>query len=408
MNSVELLEKKTALVNEARNLCNNCKVEIRKLTPDEAGRIENIKSEIININEQLRALDVELPKETENNISSNIRQKMNKTFSLLTAIRNVAENKQQDALSQAVIDNGAQEMRDAGVNYVGQIQVPMAEEYRTVTVTTEHDDTVATNMMNVLEPLHAKNTLLQSGVKFLSGLKGDVEYPTMSAITATWAGETATVSASTPTFANVKLQPKRLSVVVPISKQFLIQDSVAAENAIRNEIVNAINAKLEATILGNANTSGQPQGLFYSASALGTISDFSDITAMEATIETANMEGFRYICSPSAKAALRNMLKGSVSSTDEDTSVTNNINVGGMVYENGEIDGVTCLTTSNIANKGIICADFSQMVLAQWGDLDITVDNVTLAADGCVRLIVNSYWDFQVVKSSSYVVKNVA
>ena len=96
MNSVELLEKKTALVNEARNLCNNCKVEIRKLTPDEAGRIENIKSEIININEQLRALDVELPKETENNISSNIRQKMNKTFSLLTAIRNVAENKQQD------------------------------------------------------------------------------------------------------------------------------------------------------------------------------------------------------------------------------------------------------------------------------------------------------------------------
>lgn len=403
MNSVELLEKKTALVDEVRNLCNTCKEEIRNLTDEETNRIETIKGEINDINEQLRALDVELPQETEKNITSNIRKKMDKNFSILAAIRNVAENKQQDALSQAVIDKGAEEMRNSGVNYVGQIQVPMAEEYRTVTVTTEHDDVVATNMMNVLEPLHAKNTLLQSGVKFLSGLKGDVEYPTMSAITATWAGETATVSASTPTFANVKLQPKRLSVVVPVSKQFLIQDSVAAEQAIRNEIVNAINAKLESTILGNANTAGQPQGLFYSASALGTVSSFSDITAMEATIETANMDNFRYICSPSAKASLRGMLKGSVSSGDDVT-----VNVGGMVYENGEIDGVTCLSTSNIANKGIICGDFSQMVLAQWGDLDIVVDNVTLAADGCVRLVINSYWDFKVLRSNSYVVKNVA
>ena len=401
MNSVEILERKATLKDEAKNLIETARVEIRTLTDEENNRFNEIKQELQILNEELRKLDetVEIPVVEpiiENNKTSNIRKKtMNKSFSLLSAIRNVAENKQQDSLSQAVIDRGAQEMRDAGINFVGQVQIPMAEEYRTVTVATEHDDVVATDLMDVLEPLHAKSTLIQSGVKFLSGLKGDVQYPVMSAINATWEGETSTVSASTPTFSNVKLQPRRLSCVVPISKQFLIQDSCSAEQAIRNEIVNAINAKLEATILGSANGSAtQPTGLFYSASALPTVSDFEDICEMEADIETANMEGYSYICSPKAKSALRGMAKGE--------------NVSENAYSHGEIDGVKVLTTSNIANKGIICADFSNMVLAQFGNLDITVDNVTLAADGCIRLIVNTYWDFKVLRAGAYKVANVA
>lgn len=407
MNSVEILERKATLKEEANNMVETARVEIRTLTDDETNRINEIKQELNTLNDELRKLDVDLPVETEKEIisNSNIRNTMNKSFSILTAIRNVAENKQMDELSQAVINNGADEMRNAGINYVGQIQIPMAEEYRTVTVSTEHDDVVATDMMNVLEPLHAKNTLIASGVKFLSGLKGDVQYPVMSAINATWEGETSTTSASTPTFSNVKLQPKRMSVVVPISKQFLIQDSVSAEQAIRNEIVNAINAKLEATILGTANgSSTQPTGLFYSASALTSITDFAGITNMEAGIESANMEGYSYICSPTAKGKLRNMMKGKIATSGNATTV----NCGGAVYENGEIDGTKCLTTSNVTSSNIICADFSQMVLAQFGNLDITVDNVTLAADGCVRLIVNSYWDFKVLRSGSYSVATIA
>lgn len=401
MNSVEILERKATLKDEAQTLIENARVEIRTLTDEENNRFNEIKQELETLNEELRKLDetVEIPVVEpiiENNKTSNIRKKtMNKSFSLLAAIRNVAENKQQDSLSQAVIDKGAQEMRDAGINFVGQVQIPMAEEYRTVTVSTEHDDVVATDLMDVLEPLHSKSTLIQSGVKFLSNLKGDVQYPVMSSINATWEGETATTPASTPTFSNVKLQPKRMSVVVPISKQFLIQDSCSAEQAIRNEIVNAINAKLEATILGSANGSAtQPTGLFYSATALPTVSDFEDICSMEADIETANMDGYSYICSPKAKAALRGMAKGE--------------NVSENAYSHGEIDGVKVLTTSNIANKGIICADFSNMVLAQFGNLDITVDNVTLAADGCIRLIVNTFWDFKVLRAGAYKVANVA
>lgn len=403
MNSVELLEKKQALKDEARALVEKAEKEIRSLNDEENTRYQSIKSEIENINAELRSLDVELPTETNLNINFLNNKKMEKNFRLLTAIRNVAENRQQDEISRAVIDSGAAEARAAAINHVGAIQIPVSEEYRTVTVTTEGADVVATDMMNILEPLYAKNTLLQSGVQFLSGLKGDVQFPVLSASAATWESETATTSASTPTISAVKLSPHRLSIVVPISKQFLIQESVSAEQALRKMVVDAINAKLEATILGHANTSGQPQGLFYSASTLSTLSDWDDITAIEAAIEGANMDNYSYICTPAAKAVMRSMLKGTSSVTDSDSTVTAVTNVGGLVFDNGEIDGRKCLVTSAIdTTKGIICGDFSQMVMGQFGSLDLTVDNYTLAADGCVRLVVNSYWDFKVLRSGCY------
>lgn len=394
MNSVEILERKAALKEEAQGIIATAQKEIRKLSDGESERFNAIKAEIETLNEQLRSLDVALPNENKNINIHQKSNKMEKRFSLLSAIKNVAENRAQDEVTRAVIDSGARESRAASINYVGQIQIPTSEEFRTVTVATEGNDVVATDVMDVLTPLRAKNVLLQSGVKFLSGLKGDVQYPAMDAFSATWEGETATTAATTPTFSSVKLQPKRLSVVVPISKQFLIQDSASAEAALRSEVVNAINGKLESTILGTANaTATQPLGLFYSASALGTVADFSDITEMEGDLEAANMGEFRYIVSPKAKAALRSMVKASGI---------------GMVWENNAIDGVNALTTSHIANNGIIVGDFSQMVLAQFGATDITVDNVTLAADGCIRLVVNSYWDFKPLRSGCYVVRNVS
>lgn len=403
-NSVELLERKQALKDEALALVAKAETEIRNFSDEENSRYAAIKAEIETINAELRALDVELPKETKQNLNNLNNNKMEKRFSLLTAIRNVAENRQQDELSRAVIDRGAAEARAAAINHVGAIQIPVSEEYRTVTVTTEGGDVVATDMMNILEPLFAKNTLLQSGVQFLSGLKGDVQFPVLAASAATWESETATTSASTPTISSVKLSPHRLSIVVPISKQFLIQESVSAEAALRKMVVDAINAKLEATILGHANTSGQPEGLFYTASSLTTLSDFADITAIEAAIEGANMDNYSYICTPAAKAAMRSMLKGSSTATlgdNDEVAVTTN--VGGLVFDRGEIDGRKCLVTSAIdTTKGIICADFSQMVMGQFGSLDLTVDNYTLAADGCVRLVVNSYWDFKVLRSGCY------
>lgn len=394
MNSVEIMDKKQQLKDEANAILDNCKQEIRMLNPEEENKINEIKQELNNLNEELRSLQetVELPEEI--NIKNN-KKMTEKNFSLINAIRSVANNKALDEVSQAVVDCGQEEMRKAGINYVGQIQLPN-EEYRTITVNTEHDDVIATDMFDVVKPLNAKNVLIQAGAKFITGLVGDVQYPVMSTINTTWESETGSAQDGTPTFTNVKLTPKRLTTVVPISKQFLIQDSVGAERAIREEIINAINAKLEATILGNqAGSTTKPAGIFYTTGTLDTLSDYGDICDMEADVEDANIYGeMCYIMSPKAKAALRSMVK----------TGTNN----GLVFENGEVDGTKALSTSNVKNGHIAYGDWSNYIIAQWGNIDLTVDTITLAAQGQIRLVVNAYFDAKPLRSAAIQVAKIA
>lgn len=395
MNSLEIKDKKQQLKEEVYNILETAKTEIRELTEEENNKIEEIRSQINNLNQELKTIEEELRKdesipdelEISNKSINTNKTQMEKNFSLLTAIRAISNNKALDNLSQAVVEAGAAEMRKAGLNYVGQIQLPC--EARALTVTDEGEDVVATELMDIVRPLQAKNVMLQAGAKFLTGLVGDLQYPVMTAASCSWETETGDAKDGSPTFTNIKLAPKRLAVVVPISKQFLIQDSVGAENAIREEIINAINAKLEATILGSvAGSATQPAGLFADTSNQVNVTDFKSLVDMEAGMEEANVYGdLKYILAPKAKSALRNMAKSTKSTQ--------------LVYEDGEVDGTTALCTSNVKNTNFVYGDFSQYVIAQWGNIDITVDNVTLAASGQIRLVVNCYFDAKPLRAAA-------
>ena len=314
--------------------------------------------------------------------------KMNKKFSLIKAIRSVANGQPQDSITKAVLAAGAKEMRSSALNYTGQIQLP-GEARASITVDVEGEDVVATDLFDIVKPIQNRNVMAQAGAKFITGLVGDVQYPVMSKGAVTWEGETTAASAGEPTFTNVKLTPKRLTAVVALSKQMLAQDSVGVENAVREEIINAVNAKLESTILGSAAGSNtQPAGLLNGTPT--TITDFAGICDLEAGLD--GLEGYgepKYIVSPKAKAALRGMAKGTKSTQ--------------LVFEDGEIDGTQAFCTAHLADKNLVYGDFGQYVIAQWGAIDITVDNVTLAAEGQVRLVVNCYFDAKPLRSTAIV-----
>ena len=311
------------------------------------------------------------------NISN--RNKMKKQFSLLKAINDIANNRSLDAASQAVINAGADEMRSAGQSFCGQIQLPV-ESRAAVTVTDEHDDVIEVEFADLLTPLRAKNVLVAAGAKYMSGLIGDVQVPIMGAGNVTWEGEVASAQEAGYTFSSKKLQPKRLTAYVDISKQFLVQDSIGAEQAIRADIVAAINSKLESTILGSAQGSTTtPAGIFYGQSPK-TIATFKDTCDLEASIEDANVIGeCKYVMSNKAKAALRNMPKSSKSTQ--------------LVMENGEVDGTPVLNTSNVEAQNIAYGDWNNLAIGQWGSIDLVVDPYTLAKDGQVRIVINAFFD---------------
>lgn len=417
MNSLEIKDAREQLKKRALEIIDTCKKEVRDMTEDESKEIDDLKEKIKEKDEELKSLQARLDKlsfeedgedyteddrscvkeddkeNSRNNSKSNIR-KMKKNFSLVKAIRSIANNQPLDDVTMAVIKAGQEEARKSGVNAQGQILLP-TEERATVTVSAEGEDVVATDLFDILTPLRAKNVLVNAGARFLGNLVGNVQVPVMTKANVTWEGETASAKDGSPTFSHKTLSPKRLTAYIDISKQLIAQDSIGVENAIRNDLVAAINAKLEETLLGDGvGSTTQPAGLFNAITA-DSVADFGDICDKEAQVEDANVLGeCVYVMSNKAKSAMRSMLKGT--------------NGTGMVYENGEVDGTKAYNTSNVEGKKYLYGDFSNLAIGSWGGVDLTIDQFTKAADGQIRIVVNMYVDAQVLRPEAFTAGTLA
>ncbi|KAA6309629.1 hypothetical protein EZS27_038917, partial [termite gut metagenome] len=301
-------------------------------------------------------------------------------FRLLNAINKIANNKPLSDTEQAYIEEGQKSFRDAGTSYSGQIVLP--SESRAIV---SGKDATSVEIASILEPLRAKNVLFNAGANFMTGLRGDVQVPLMNGANVSWATENGEATDAGTSFTNVKLSPRRLTAFLDISKQFLAQSSEDAEAKIRMDIVNAINTKLEATILGSAaGTATQPAGLFSltGISSL-TISNYLQLATLNSYVDDANVLNERnYIVSNSAKAWLRTTAKGSVG--------------GGYIMESGEVDGEKVHNSSNVVANKLIYGDFSNLIIGEWSGIDLTVDMYTQATKGAVRLVINAYFDAQV------------
>ena len=337
-------------------------------------------------------------KEQRNN-QTIISTNMTKKFSLIKAINDVTNNRSLDDVAKEVVRKGVEEMRKSGLAIAGSIQLPVMEteneEMRANGVlaqtATAGAENIATEKLDILEPLRANMVMSQAGATYLTGLVGNISIPAYTGSNVGWAGEVAAAANGAGDWSEIKLQPHRLTAYVDVSREFLIQSSNDAEAMLRRDIIAAIGNKLEATILGaDAGTNEKPEGLFNGVTAMTTAVKFGDIVDAEAELDAANVSGaYTYILSPKAKAALRTLSKDAGS--------------GRFVLEDGEIEGSKALVSSNVAAKGFVVGDFTDYVIAQWGAIDLVVDNYTKATEGKVRLVVNAYFDAKPRRSTSFV-----
>lgn len=356
-------------------------------TEDEPKQDEEPKEDTPN-DEPSKDEEKEDDKRDNNTLNDNnlTNKRTMEKFSLLKAINSIANNKQLDERSAEVVNAGVAEMRKSGLSYNGQIQLPIEERADVqATVATAGLEAVATDKLNILEPLRANLVMAQAGATLMTGLVGNISIPMYDGTTVGWEGEIDPAKDGAGKFSEIELSPKRLTAIVEVSKQFLIQDSVNAEEMLRNDIVKAISNELEATILGDeAGTNKKPAGIFNGATAADLT--YEGTVDMEEALEDANVYGeYTYIVSPKCKAALRKAKKGD----------------NGFVMEDGEVNGIKVLCTS--AAKGAVLGNFSEYVIAQWGAIDLTVDPYTKAADGKVRLVINAYFDAKPRRSEAFV-----
>ena len=315
----------------------------------------------INTEEEEKILD-----ENENeNKTRNIMQ----NFSLIKAIRSVVNNERPDDYTQAVLEAGAKSFRDAGLGVSGNMQVPFEK--------TEFD--------SLLTPLYANRVL--SKARWYNSLVGDLQIPILEAgEEARWEGETTPSKEITNGTDSIKLTPHRISVCTKISKQMLAQDSLGVENAIREDLLNNLYNKLEATFLSATAASGNvPAGIFAGKTAT-LVQNFKGICDLEAGIEEQNYNGaLEYVFSPASKAEFRQMTFG-----------------GGhtqrMVMEGNEIDGTPFSVTTNVAKNFFGLLDWGSVRIGQWAGIDLVVDPYTGARDNQIILTLNAFFDCKVAR----------
>jgi HK97 family phage prohead protease/HK97 family phage major capsid protein len=324
----------------------------------------------------------------------NIYTKRNnmKNFSLIKAINDVVNNRNINEDALAVIETGATEMRKSGLSYSGQIQLPVEERAATdgaivATVAEQGKEIVETEKLNILEPLRGKSILAEAGATFLTGLVGNISIPTYSGSTCGWKGEMVDADNGKGDFDTVELSPKRLTAYIDISKQFLVQDSVGAEEMLRADIVNALVAKLEQTIFGDADgDANKPAGIFYNATEQNP--SWAGVCDAEADL-TDYLGDKRFVMSPSAKSAFK---QTTISGEKSDLRLLMNGN---------EVDGYPVSASSNVVAGGYAFGDFKELVVAQWGSIDIVVDPYTLATKNAIRLVINAFFDAKVRRNGA-------
>lgn len=263
--------------------------------------------------------------------------------------------------------------------------------------TTAGGFTVATEVMPLIELLRNQAVVAQLGATVLSGLTSNVSFPRQTAAaSAAWLSETATRSGTNATFGQLILSPKRIAVKSGYSLQLLRQSSLAVEQFVRNDQTAVLGIAMDLAAIQGTGADGQPLGIV-NASGIGTITfgaapTYAKYVEMIATMLTAN------------SLAGQPAFLGSPSSWTKGKTIARATNQGFIIGADNTVDGYRWAPSNHLPSNRLILGDFSQVLMAYFGEPDVVVDPFTQAADGVVNVTTNHFVDVGVRQGASFVV----
>ena len=348
--------------------------------------VEALKEEMEGVKRSIADLKAGQEAVSKKVSSIKVREEKKRNFSLIRAIREIANGEKLSGDAEAITRAGREEMIKAGLNPVGSIIVP--QQRADVTVTAEHDDTIGIDVFSTFAPIREGLVAVNAGARYYAGLTSDVRIPVLGGGNVAWATEVGSAADPTYAFTSVNLTPKRLTAQFKLSKQMVAQDSAQIEATLLADIRKAVITKLNATMFGVAAASGgAPKGIGNGQTA-AVATDWAKLTTLvEAAVERLAVgEEYAYIASPEAAAVIRQMTYNKTTR---------------LVYEGGNVDGTPLFKTIGCAANQAYYGDWSNLVIGQWGALDLTVDPYSAAGTGELVITINSYFDYGVARAGS-------
>jgi HK97 family phage major capsid protein len=412
--SIQLKQERKAISDKIEALQTLVKTENRGFTAEELTTLENDLAEERNKGREIEAA-LELEKRAAslagNKPADDPEKREVANFSFQKFLREASKNNL-TGLELEMTQEGLKEMRTAGAEPVGyaisnKVMVSSRSALTTSVTSPYGGYLIPTEKIGFFDALYAKTVLAGLGTEYMTGLTSNVDLPGVATgASVGWATETAPASDAGAVLGQVSLRPKRLTAYQSISKALMAQTGGSVEQYLINTFIAAMAAKLENGAINGSGSSGEPTGLLSSGTTVAIDTNGGALTSdlvlkLEATVTQANAD----------KGSLHYLTNGKVRQVAK--TLAYYTNSPAPIWNGDMCNGYTSAVTSNVPStltKGtssgvcsaMIFGNFEDLIIGQFGALDVTVDPYTQAGSGEIVVTLNSYFDVGVRHSGSF------
>ena len=229
---------------------------------------------------------------------------------------------------------------------------------------------VATNLMagSFIDMLRNNAIIMRMGARMLTGLVGNVAIPRQTGATQTyWIAEGAAITESEGTFDLVPLSPKTVGALSMMTRQMIQQSTPDIEMLVRNDLAKVMALAIDSAAISGTGQNNQPTGIL-NTSGIGSASGFTiDVLIdLETAVSEANAEadGMAYIARPSVIGVLKKL-------KDKNDRPLWYQAPGAQPGTPGQVNGYNFYKTTQMPNDKILFGNFSDLIIGQWGALEI-------------------------------------
>ena len=364
---------------------------------------------------QLRAAIMENMKTTPTVTSDDIGMSENekREFSLLRALGAASKNDWSNAgLEREVSQELAKRFGRDAAGFFVPTDLLSARAYSKGTAA-NGGHTIANELRPDLfvEMLRNRLAVAQLGATVLDGLVGDITIPKqLTGNTVTWVDENGAASESNATFGQFSLKPKTVTANTELSRKFILQSSLSAEQFARAELIKSMMLGIDLAAIAGTGSSNQPTGIL-NTNGIGAVAidtnggelEWKHIVALETAIAAANADlgDLAYLTNTKVRGQLKTKLKAD--------------GVSGYIWQDGEtpLNGYRCAVSNQVPSnltKGsatgkcspLIFGNWADLIIAHWGVLDVIVDPYTQSTKGAVRITTLQDVDIAVRHAESF------
>ena len=243
---------------------------------------------------------------------------------------------------------------------------------------------VETANVSFIELLRNRSVLFGMGARRLSGLVGNVAVPRQTgAATANWmSAESGTGAAySDQTFGQMALTPKTVVAATKISRQLQLQSDPSAESIVMADLAAQVALAVDLAGLSGSGASGQPTGIINTAGIggfVGTSITYGLLLNSQEDLALANTltASCGYVSHPVATSIL--MQRARFANTDTPLWIGNMLD--------GQCLGFRGMSSNQMPASRLLFGDFAQVVVGEWGVLELAVNPVENFLAGIIGL----------------------